>query len=129
MATLMLKKFKKYWKSYRMILSLAIVLDPRYKLKFVKFIFSKIDHEIVEAKVNVVEDHLHFLFKEYYVPSTTISLSGETSNEMRDELEEFDTFDSHLGCCKNKTQLDLYLEEPNLDRKGRLEHTYYHGNL
>ncbi|KAH0727932.1 hypothetical protein KY290_003625 [Solanum tuberosum] len=36
---------------------------------------------------------------------------------MRDELEEFDTFDTQLGCGKNKTQLDLYLEEPNLDRK------------
>ncbi|KAK6777586.1 hypothetical protein RDI58_024304 [Solanum bulbocastanum] len=97
MATSMLKKFKKYWKSYSMILSPAIVLDPRYKLKFVKFTFSKIDREIVEAKVKVVEDHLQLLFKEYYVSSTTISLSGETSNEMRDELEAFDTFDNHLG--------------------------------
>ncbi|KAH0741393.1 hypothetical protein KY290_034436 [Solanum tuberosum] len=117
MATSMLKKFKQYWKSYSMILSLAIVLDPRYKLKFVKFIFSKIDLETVEAKVKVVEDNLNLLFKEYYVPSTTISLSGETSNEIRDELEEFDTFDYQLGCGKNKTQLDLYLEEPNLNRK------------
>lgn len=74
-------------------------------------------YETFEAIVKVVEDHLHLLFKEYYVPLTTISLSGETSNEMRDELEEFDTFDTQLGCGKNKTQLDLYSEEPNLDRK------------
>ncbi|TMW87501.1 hypothetical protein EJD97_019882, partial [Solanum chilense] len=51
------------------ILSLAIVLDPRYKLKFVKFIYSKIDRETIEEKVKDVEDNLHILFKEYYEPN------------------------------------------------------------
>lgn len=32
-------------------------------------------------------------------------------------LRSFDTFDYQLGCGKTKTQQDLYLEEPNLDRK------------
>lgn len=99
-----------------MILSLAIVLDPRYKLKFVQFCFSKIDLEIAEAKVKVVKDHLQLLFKEYLVPSTSISLLEEVSNEMSDELGEFDVFDQ-LESSRDKTQLDLCLEEPNFDRK------------
>lgn len=69
MATLMLRKFKKYWRSYSMILSIAIVLDPRYKMKFVRYIFSKIDPETTDAKVKKVEDHLQLLFKEYLVCS------------------------------------------------------------
>lgn len=112
----MLKKFKKYWKSYNMSLSLAIVLDPRYKLKFVQFCFSKIDLETAEAKIKVVEDHLQLLFKEYFVSSTSISLLEEVSNEMSDGLEEYDVFDQ-LESGREKIQLDLYLEEPNFYRK------------
>lgn len=99
-----------------MILSLAIVLDPRYKLKFIQICFSKIDPETAEAKIKVVEDHLQLLFKEYLVQSTSISLLEEVSNEMSNELEEFDVFDQ-LESGRYKTQLDLYLEEPNFDLK------------
>ncbi|KAM3231992.1 hypothetical protein P3L10_017351 [Capsicum annuum] len=119
MATLMLRKFKKYWRSYSMILSIAIVLDPQYKMKFVKFCFSKIDPVTENAKVEKVLDHLELLFKEYLISSTSISLSMEptTSNEIGDVLEEFDVFENQSELGRNKTQLDLYLEEPKLDRK------------
>ncbi|PHU15849.1 T-complex protein 1 subunit beta [Capsicum chinense] len=119
MVTLMLRKFKKYWRSYSMILSIAIVLDPRYKMKFVKFCFSKIDPVTADVKVEKVLDHLELLFKEYLISSTSISLSMEptTSNEIGDVLEEFDVFENQSELGRNKTQLDLYLEEPKLDRK------------
>nr|XP_016488633.1 PREDICTED: zinc finger BED domain-containing protein DAYSLEEPER-like [Nicotiana tabacum] len=122
MATLMLRKFKKYWRSYSRILSLAIVLDSRYKIKLVKFCFSIIDPVIANAKVKAVEDHFQILFKEYLVPSTSISLSEEhvysrCTNEARDELKEFDVFENQLESSRDKTQLDLYMEKPNLNRK------------
>nr|XP_009624860.1 zinc finger BED domain-containing protein DAYSLEEPER-like [Nicotiana tomentosiformis] len=120
MGTLMLGKFKKYWESYSVILSIAIILNPRYKLKFVKFCFSKLHpEEIANEKVKAIEENLQLLFKEYLIPSTTTSLSGDHacnsgSNEMRDAFDEFESqFESSIG----KTQLDLYLEEANLDRK------------
>ncbi|XP_016498971.1 zinc finger BED domain-containing protein RICESLEEPER 3-like isoform X1 [Nicotiana tabacum] len=121
MTTLILRKFKKYWRSYSKILSLAIVLDPQYKMKFVKFCFSKIDPATADAKVKIVEDHLQLLFKEYLVSSTSISLMeehayGRCTNEARDEFEEFDVFENQES-GRGKTQLDLYMEEPNLDRK------------
>nr|XP_009779205.1 PREDICTED: zinc finger BED domain-containing protein DAYSLEEPER-like isoform X2 [Nicotiana sylvestris] len=37
-------------------------------------------------------------------------------NEARDELEEFDVFENQES-GRGKTQLDLFMEEPNLDRK------------
>ncbi|XP_070049056.1 zinc finger BED domain-containing protein DAYSLEEPER-like [Nicotiana tomentosiformis] len=120
MGTLMLGKFRKYWESYNVILSIAIVLDPQYKLKFVKFCFSKLHpEEIANEKVKVIEENLQLLFKEYLIPSTTTSLSRDHacssgSNEMRDA---FDEFESQLESSTGKTQLDLYLEEANLDRK------------
>ncbi|XP_059304020.1 zinc finger BED domain-containing protein DAYSLEEPER-like [Lycium ferocissimum] len=124
MATYMLRKFEKYWRSYSVILSMAIVLDPRYKLKFVKFCFTKLNSDTADAKLKVIEDNLQLLFKEYLIPSTKTSLSeehacgsGSGSNEMRDALEEFDMFESQLESNTGKTQLDLYLEEASLDRK------------
>nr|XP_033508787.1 zinc finger BED domain-containing protein DAYSLEEPER-like [Nicotiana tomentosiformis] len=120
MGTLMLEKFKKYWESYSVILSIAIVLDSRYKLKFVKFCFSKLHREnIANEKVKAIEENLQLLFKEYLIPSTTTSLSGDHacssgSNEM---MDAFDEFESQLESSTGKTQLDLYLEEANLDRK------------
>ncbi|KAM3358678.1 hypothetical protein P3S68_021611 [Capsicum galapagoense] len=72
--------------------------------------------------VENVLDHLELLFKEYLIPSTSISLSMEptTSNEIGDVLEKFDMFVNRLEFGRDKTQLDLYLEEPKLDRKVNL---------
>ncbi|XP_060204562.1 zinc finger BED domain-containing protein DAYSLEEPER-like [Lycium barbarum] len=122
MATYMLRKFEKYWRSYSVILSMAIILDPRYNLKFVKFCFTKLNSDTDEAKLKVIKDNLQLLFKEYLIPSTTTSLSeehasGSGSNEMGDALEEFDMFESQLESNTGKTQLDLYLEEASLDHK------------
>ncbi|KAM3338682.1 hypothetical protein P3S68_030768 [Capsicum galapagoense] len=73
-------------------------------MKFVKFYFSKIDPVTVDAKVEKVLDHLELFFKEYLIPSTSISLSMEptTSNEIGDVLEEFDMFE-------NQSDLKIYL--------------------
>ncbi|KAM3374172.1 hypothetical protein P3S68_012886 [Capsicum galapagoense] len=89
------------------------------RVEFVKFCFSKIDPVTADVKVEKVLDHLELLFKEYLISSTSISLSMEltTSNEIGDVLEEFDVFENQSELGRNKTQLDLYLEEPKLDRK------------
>jgi len=43
MAKEMKKKFDKYWDNYSMILSFAVVLDPRFKFKVVDFCFNKLE--------------------------------------------------------------------------------------
>ena len=43
MAEQMKVKFDKYWDYYSVVLACAIVLDPRYKLDYVDFIFKKIE--------------------------------------------------------------------------------------
>lgn len=44
---------------------MADALNPRYKLKLVKFCLSKLDHLTCDEKIKVVEDNLTRLFKEY----------------------------------------------------------------
>ena len=49
-----------------MILAFAIILDPRYKLKFVSFAFVETHGNVVGArKVSELKLHLVELYKEY----------------------------------------------------------------
>ena len=63
-------KFNKYWDCYSMVLACAIVLDPRYKLDYVDFIFKKIEpiEHIAKMKVESIEPTLYKLFSEYECP-------------------------------------------------------------
>ncbi|XVF29147.1 hypothetical protein REPUB_Repub15cG0094700 [Reevesia pubescens] len=42
MARLMLDKFDKYWSTFSLTLALAVILDPRYKLQFVEWSYTKL---------------------------------------------------------------------------------------
>jgi hypothetical protein len=42
MASQMISKFEKYWSELNLVLVIAVVLDPRYKLRLVKYYYTKI---------------------------------------------------------------------------------------
>ncbi|XP_030958836.1 zinc finger BED domain-containing protein RICESLEEPER 2-like [Quercus lobata] len=66
MATKMESKFDKYWgKGDKMnyLLYVAVILDPRKKLRFLKFCFSEIDgNEVADVMVELVRDTLVKLY-------------------------------------------------------------------
>ncbi|KAK2999289.1 hypothetical protein RJ639_023818 [Escallonia herrerae] len=66
MAMKMKEKFDKYWGECNQLMAIAAVLDPRYKMTFIKFCFSKIYNE-VESKKNIelVSGSLLEVYKEY----------------------------------------------------------------
>ncbi|XP_076936183.1 zinc finger BED domain-containing protein RICESLEEPER 2-like [Bidens hawaiensis] len=125
----MKKKFDKYWESYSMVLSFAAILDPRYKVKLVEYCFSKLDMKVEERKTKLksIVDGIHKLFMEYDIQSETMPDSSrpESSNvgdNTLDELEGFDSFESqYRNDVNEKSQLTLYLDEPQLDRKQPLD--------
>lgn len=51
-------KFDKYWDCYSVVVSLAIILDPRYKLKLLEFCFSKINPLTCQEKVASIHENL-----------------------------------------------------------------------
>ena len=67
MAQRMKEKFDKYWDSYSVVLACAVVLDLRYKLDFVDYIFKKIESNDLTAKMKLqhVRTQLYQLFSEY----------------------------------------------------------------
>ncbi|GFS38644.1 hypothetical protein Acr_00g0058770 [Actinidia rufa] len=69
MARKMKKKFDKYWgkvESMNMMMFIAIVLNPRFKLRYVIFRFSEIFDSVVEEELtNMVRDVVNRAFVEY----------------------------------------------------------------
>ncbi|KAH7846349.1 hypothetical protein Vadar_012794 [Vaccinium darrowii] len=115
----MYAKFSKYWSEYSLVLSCAAILDPRYKVKFVAYCYSKLYHEDAEGRVNTIVSTLHKLFDEYMERSASKSLgtssvcvAGASEANRIDGFEDYETFQSQtFGSQFVKSELDLYLEE------------------
>lgn len=149
-ATRMFSKFKKYWLDFHVILVIAVILDPRYKFSFVEWCYRKLYDDAGVVESIKVKERLFSLFREYTSvnklllgPKTTISsdtaiFDGSQGNlrapensfskEAADLFREFDSFESEV-VVSQKSQLELYLDEPRLDRKARLDVlAYWRGN-
>lgn len=126
MAFKMLMKFEKYWveKEPNLLLSIALVLDPRYKLKYLEFCYKKIyDDTLATMLTDRVKCELKNLLEEYVIAcKVTDSLEG-TSKTPKDTLPvdntskidmnmmaEFYKFAEEDG-GNDKTELEFYLEE------------------
>ena len=103
MAEQMKVKFDKYWDCYSGVLVCAIVLDLRYKLDYVDYIFKKIEpiEYIVETKVESIETTLSKLFSKYERPkpmvttnvSSCVGSSSHTSGAVDDPNDDEDKED------------------------------------
>ncbi|KAJ0769889.1 putative transcription factor C2H2 family [Helianthus annuus] len=131
MAKEMKKKFDKYWESYSMVLSFAVVLDPRYKFKLVEFCFKKLNMTEKErkAKIDIIFKGMQKLYDmEYGILSRKTSTAGSSNIcvDTSDDLEGFESFTSeYRNVEKEKSQLEMYLKEPVLDRKEELDILQY----
>lgn len=61
MANLIFEKFEKYWSEFSLILAIAVLLDPRYKLHFVDWSYI----EIYKKELSEFEEIKHILFSLY----------------------------------------------------------------
>ncbi|PKA47020.1 Putative AC transposase [Apostasia shenzhenica] len=111
-----------------MILSCAALLDPRCKVKLIDYCYTKLYGDKAEDYVNNSIKILYCLFEDYkqkYIididtfGSSFISTSCENISE---GLEDYDTFQSRKGRPQNqKSELDLYLEEPSFEVNSDLD--------
>lgn len=136
MAALMLSKFEKYWSDFSLILTIAVVFDPRYKLQFVEFSYNKL-YGHGSRQFLQVKEKLDVLFKEYSKTCTNNCDKGMITtnskpfpNAMDEEMmEEFSALDHEFGLSQQKSQLELYLDEPRMDVKTNLDIlAYWKGN-
>ncbi|KAL2920462.1 putative AC transposase [Bienertia sinuspersici] len=105
MATVMMEKFEKYWSDYSVLLAIAVLLDPRYKMHFVKTASGKLYvHAEVEVKVQEIYNAFVELYKFYdqstSSSSTVTSLQCSTSTtdySMSSMFEDFEGGDMSVG--------------------------------
>ncbi|KAL7093470.1 hypothetical protein ACP275_11G042600 [Erythranthe tilingii] len=128
----MYENFDKYWKSTCYILAIAVVMDPRFKMKLVEFTFVKIyGEERAASFIKIVDEGIHELFHEYlsFPMHSTHGSYGEDENGQSVKIEDSEGMDSNgLGLSDfdayimettsqlSKTELDQYLEESLLPR-------------
>lgn len=77
----LLMKFDRYWNDCNLILGVAAVMDPRFKMKLLEFSFPKIYGHDAETRVRVVYDELHDLFVEYVMQTLPPPLIMEEASE------------------------------------------------
>lgn len=130
------EKFDKYWKDCYLVLAIAVVLDPRFKMKLVEFNFNKMYDEHAESWIRAVNDSVHELFLEYIaqaLPLPTLEegnegvIKTETSQDgfqegnlvsTVDGLSDFEIYINEITSSQHmKSELDQYLEESLLPRE------------
>ncbi|CAO2203004.1 unnamed protein product [Urochloa humidicola] len=129
MAKDMHERFDKYWKDCSLVLAIAVVMDPRFKMKLVEFSYSKIYGAEAAKYVKVVDDAVHELYKEYVaqpLPLTPAYVEqGESNNgpanashsqggpgSTGDGLLDFDMYLSEIQSSQpSKSELEQYLDE------------------
>ncbi|XP_071940029.1 zinc finger BED domain-containing protein RICESLEEPER 2-like [Coffea arabica] len=130
-------KFNKYWSEFNLLLAIAVVFDPRYKFQFIEFSYNKL-YSLGSNELVKVRSALFDVYNEYVktsnIPGASSSCS-RGSNEVYsphgakeqedsqsfDILEEFDQFDTfEFACSAQKSQLELYLDEPRAKRSSHI---------
>ncbi|RHN48389.1 putative transcription factor/ chromatin remodeling BED-type(Zn) family [Medicago truncatula] len=126
------EKIDKYWRDCSLALVIAVVMDPRFKMKLVEFSFTKIYGEDAHGYVKIVDDGINELFHEYAtlpLPLTpayaeegnagsNIKMEGSSGRTLLSDngLTDFDAYIMETSTHQTKSELDQYLEESLLPR-------------
>ncbi|KAM2964567.1 hypothetical protein FF2_022334 [Malus domestica] len=94
-------KFQKYWSYHSLIMSIAIILDPRYKLHFVDWAYTKL-HGVNSIEYKNVHGTLIALFNVYSEISAHLNYSNIPMNSMPNHQTEggdalFEDFDNNYN--------------------------------
>jgi hypothetical protein len=95
MASQMISKFEKYWSELNLVLAIAVILDPRYKLCLVKYYYTKIYGAESQEYENVIKT-LTKLFMDYSAPTT--SSSTVVQPQKGSDWKKVNNITSFLAC-------------------------------
>jgi hypothetical protein len=125
MGEAMLDKFNNYWDEPNNVMVIATIIDPRYKLKYIKWGFRRIySEEKATAEYNLIETELAKLYDTYdmhhhrekadsYRSAASSSTPMDTSSSLPSSSSEFTSYLSETSVETSKNELDKYLGEAN----------------
>ncbi|XP_077251986.1 zinc finger BED domain-containing protein RICESLEEPER 2-like [Tasmannia lanceolata] len=92
MATKMQSNFDKYWRECNVMLAIAVVLDPRYKLKYLSFMYHLIyATDEAESQVSLVKYEAFKIYDEY------VSAHSSRRRRVLQSVERFSEVDSRTS--------------------------------
>jgi hypothetical protein len=133
MAMNMMSKFEKYWgceANQNFLLYVANVLDPRLKLKYMKFCFDELyDYDKAQLLTKEVKDHFVSLY-EFYLKANEVVDDNRHKQDVNDAIDDIEVdvntlarFKKHLQeeeSVENRNEVERYLvdgcEDPNDDK-------------
>ncbi|VFQ67393.1 unnamed protein product [Cuscuta campestris] len=124
LARLMRDGFDEYWRKCCLVLGLAVVMDPRFKMQLIHFNFEKLYGDASEFG-RIINEAAHELFAEY--ASKEVGPAGGTVKLEEEEEDEgtsgggrtysdFDRYVMQTTSQLAKSELEQYLEESLLPR-------------
>ncbi|CAN0829998.1 Zinc finger BED domain-containing protein RICESLEEPER 2 [Linum grandiflorum] len=123
MAVKMIEKFDKYWSVIHNVLSVAAVLDPRYKMALLNFYFPLVYGTNSSSELFKVRKLLEDLVNDYKDKSAgkedAMPIDDNSSSEVTGgRMTEYDKFVDILLASSDsgKNELDTYLEDKVLRR-------------
>ncbi|XP_021996150.1 zinc finger BED domain-containing protein RICESLEEPER 2-like [Helianthus annuus] len=117
----MYEKFEKYWGEIGVLMSIASILDPRFKMMSVEWTFERLylGNECA-IRVQDVKSKLRSLFEKYrnvFMASKAATNGSTTSTPSNEPTTDGYDFMAYLRSrpvvTEQKTELEVYLDEPN----------------
>ncbi|KAG1347008.1 zinc finger BED domain-containing protein RICESLEEPER 1 [Cocos nucifera] len=136
MAAQMLEKFEQYWDLTRVVMAIASILDPRYKMKSMEYYFKLIYGDLYEAKARIdnIRNSFINLYNEYALQSANSSknqallcyvgnTSGYTSSESGTGGESKTSY--RVTLSDTRRGLDQYLQETSSSQPSKSDMDMY----
>lgn len=127
-ATEMYDKFEKYWRDCSLILAIAVVMDPRYKMKLVDFSFKRIyGNDECPKYVKMVEDALKELYNEYVehphqpIPLTPAYVEQQQEEFATEAMQSVDTGVTTENTSVNNTENGVQEHENGVEQAKEAE--------
>ncbi|KAJ1280364.1 hypothetical protein BS78_04G226700 [Paspalum vaginatum] len=127
MAAAMLEKFDKYWEVRNNVMVIATILDPRFKMRYIKWCFGQLhDSSRCQKECEEINIKLEELYKKYEVlyrqkngegssSAHSASISKDTSSDLASIVpSEFQDCLDSSATESSKSELLIYLDEPNV---------------
>ncbi|BAF14375.2 Os04g0321400 [Oryza sativa Japonica Group] len=124
MAVPMAEKIEKYWETCNKLLSIATILDPRYKLKSIEYFYGLLYPSEKDVKFEHMRRCFSELFDEYSKQATMQSSSVvDTSRNFQECSSQ--SHESSLSLFSTIVGLEKYIQDSNSSQQTRSELDVY----
>ncbi|VFQ84136.1 unnamed protein product [Cuscuta campestris] len=117
LALKMKTRFDEYWNKCSMALAIAVILDPRFKMKLLDYFYPQIYGTESAKCIDTVSNCMKALYHRHAEEYSPLASHGPSDDSREDRLMGYDRFLCETSDSHNiKSDLDKYLDEPLFPR-------------